>query len=199
MFYPPGLKRFYTLKDLVLSNFIGSSTVMFRNILFGKFPQWYYEGQMIGDWPLHVLNAHHGDIGCIRHFLTIKREHGGGVFSGLDSIEKIRNSIKSREFVNKQLDSQYDKIFKRYYASSYLMLAKEYIDMDDRKQARNYLVKAMITAPLYRCIFSVTFFQVMIKLYFPWSLSFLVSLANPIYRVRLKLQFKFKQVFPRSS
>ena len=132
-------------------------------------------------------------------FLTIKRVHSAGVFSRLDSIERIKNSVKSRQFVNTQLDSQYDKLFKRYYTSNYLLLAKEYIDMHDRHQARNYLAKAMTTAPLYRSVFSTTFILVILKLYFPWSLSFLVSLVKPVHRARLRLQFKFKKVFPRSS
>ncbi|MCZ6594025.1 MAG: hypothetical protein O6943_03820, partial [Bacteroidetes bacterium] len=79
----------------------------------------------------------------------------------------------------KHLNSEYDKIFHRYDASSYLLPANEYFDMPDRKQARNYLAKAMTTA-LYQSIFSVIFIVVMIKLYFPWSLSFLASVATHI-------------------
>jgi len=104
--------------------------------------------------------------------------------------------MKHANLPTKHLNSEYDKIFQRYDASSYLLPANEYIDMPDRKQARNYLAKAMTTAPLYQSIISVIFIVVMIKLYFPWSLSFLTSVAKPIYRARLKLQFKFKKVFP---
>ena len=88
--------------------------------------------------------------------------------------------MKHANLPTKHLNSEYDKIFQRYDASSYLLPANEYIDMPDRKQARNYLAKAMTTAPLYQSIISVIFIVVMIKLYFPWSLFFLASVATHI-------------------
>ena len=88
--------------------------------------------------------------------------------------------MKHANLPTKHLNSKYDKIFHRYDASSYLLPANEYFDMPDRKQALNYLSKDMTTAQLYQSIISVIFIVVMIKLYFPWSLSFLASVATHI-------------------
>jgi len=98
----------------------------------------------------------------------------------------------------KHLNSEYDKIFQRYDASSCFLRANEYIDIPDRKQARNYLAKAMTTAPLYQSIFSVIFIVVMIKPYFPWSLSFLASVATHIScKIRIEI-LNSKRYFPES-
>lgn len=203
IFYPPGLKRIYTLKDLLLNNFIGSSTVMFRNALFGEFPEWYHGSQtggqiVVGDWPLHVLNAQHGDIGCIHKFMAVKRLHNQGVYSKLDAVQQIKSSIESRKFVNKQLNFRYDSIFQRYYALSFLHIAKEYIDLGDRKHAREYLLRSMAGAHFYHAVFSQRFFQVALKLYFPWPLPFLTSLVKPLLQARLRSKLKNK-IFPKRS
>ncbi|NJN74738.1 MAG: glycosyltransferase [Limnothrix sp. RL_2_0] len=56
--------RFLTLKDLLYENFISTCSTVFRNRLFTHMPDWYFKVKP-GDWPLHILNAQHGEIGYI--------------------------------------------------------------------------------------------------------------------------------------
>ena len=55
-------KQISTLEDLVGGNFLQTCSVMFRNRLFDEIPDWYY-GLLLGDCPLHILNADHVKIG----------------------------------------------------------------------------------------------------------------------------------------
>lgn len=70
----------YTLDDLLQGNFIATCTVMFRNHLFAAFPDWYTTIPA-GDWPLHIFNAMHGDIGYLAEVMAVHRTHEGGVWS----------------------------------------------------------------------------------------------------------------------
>lgn len=68
-----------TLADVAPGNFMQTCSVMFRRGLF-EFPQWY-GGFVVGDWPLHVLNAEHGDIGYLDESMAVYRVHAGGLWS----------------------------------------------------------------------------------------------------------------------
>lgn len=78
--FPEACKEFSDLEDLLLGNFMQTCSVMFRNRLFGEFPQWFLSG-VIGDYPLHVLNAGHGSIGYLPEVMAAYRVHSAGVWS----------------------------------------------------------------------------------------------------------------------
>jgi glycosyltransferase involved in cell wall biosynthesis len=50
------------MKSILQSNFLPSPSVMFRNGLQRKLPQWYFEVPPLTDWPLYVVAAKEGDI-----------------------------------------------------------------------------------------------------------------------------------------
>jgi hypothetical protein len=66
--YPPLIRNIrnqkdtYTIEDLLRGNPICGCSYMFRNGLFGSFPDWFYSLK-IGYWPLHIMNAQHGKVG----------------------------------------------------------------------------------------------------------------------------------------
>ncbi|HTB31194.1 MAG TPA: glycosyltransferase [Bacteroidia bacterium] len=61
-------------------SFIQTSSVLFRNGLFKKFPDWYLESPY-GDWPLYLLLAEHGKIEKLPEILSTHREHSDGIFN----------------------------------------------------------------------------------------------------------------------
>lgn len=89
---PRRKKPRYVLKELLRENFIPNCSVVFRNGLVREFPDWYY-GVPMGDLPLHVLNARHGDIGYLEEAMAVYRIHGGGVWSTQDRIMHLKNRI----------------------------------------------------------------------------------------------------------
>jgi hypothetical protein len=59
---PADQPKITTLKDILLDNYIVTSSTMFRKGMFDHFPAWYDSFFPITDWALHILNAEHGKI-----------------------------------------------------------------------------------------------------------------------------------------
>ena len=66
--------RSISFNDLCYMNIIPTCSVVYRNGLFDKFPDWYYRLTM-GDWPLHLLNAQFGDYWYIPKVMAVHRLH----------------------------------------------------------------------------------------------------------------------------
>lgn len=96
----------YTLEDLLEQNIIPTCSVLFRNRLFASFPDWYLAAPA-GDWPLHVLNAHHGAIGYIDELMAVYRIHAGGVWSPQASSARRRQILLILELFYRNLDSSF--------------------------------------------------------------------------------------------
>jgi hypothetical protein len=65
---------------LLRENFISTNSVMFRNGLYAEYPDWYRRIK-IGDWPLHILHAAHGNIGYLPEAMSAYRIHAAGMWS----------------------------------------------------------------------------------------------------------------------
>jgi glycosyltransferase involved in cell wall biosynthesis len=104
-----------TLEEIAVGNFMQTSSVMFRNGLIAEFPSWYFEAR-IPDWPFHVLNAEHGDIGYIDEILAAYRVHGEGNWSGRFSYRRdpqdVADIIRVHDAINEHLDFSYDRRIK---------------------------------------------------------------------------------------
>jgi glycosyltransferase involved in cell wall biosynthesis len=113
---PPNQKPFSVLEDLWQSCFIASATPMFRKDVFSTFPEWYYT-MPVGDWPLYILYAQHGQIGYIDELLAVYRIHGEGLWSKQAQIQKLESLISIYESMNANLDF-------RYNVTAQLMISK---------------------------------------------------------------------------
>lgn len=102
--FPPGRKPIYTLEDFLKNSFIASVTTVFRRNLFEYFPEWYYRMPQ-GDWPLHVLNAQHGDIGYIDEVMGVYRVHSGGIWASCDTVTLLEKMIQGMEIINPHLET----------------------------------------------------------------------------------------------
>ncbi|MCA9871445.1 MAG: glycosyltransferase [Caldilineae bacterium] len=105
----------YSLRDLLDSNFIPTCTVMFRNHLFDEFPAWFNDVPA-GDWPLHMLNAQHGDIGYIDDVMAVHRTHSGGVWSPKPASERRQSMVSILETFRDNLDPRYRPILEQNIA-----------------------------------------------------------------------------------
>lgn len=110
--YPRKKNKIYTLKDLLKGNFMHTCSVMFRRGLFSDFPDWFYK-VAVGDWPLHILNAQHGDIGYIDEVMGAYRVHSGGIYTSREGIEQVRGMIEAYPFINGHLNFSYNRLIKR--------------------------------------------------------------------------------------
>ena len=89
---PPVISKIYSLDDILGRNFICTPTVMYRNFIKGNFPDWFRQLKM-GDWPLHILHAMHGDIGYLHEPTAVYRVHGTGVWGSLSAVKRLEISI----------------------------------------------------------------------------------------------------------
>lgn len=139
--YPPGRKATYRFDHLLVAdNFIGTCSVVFRKGLFGGFPPWYFRMPQ-GDWPLHLLNAQHGDIGYLDEVMAVHRTHSGSTWEGLSHLEELSRRLRSRELVEAYLDLSGDqkrKIRLAQYVLRY-RLAGAHAELGDRVGARSYI------------------------------------------------------------
>jgi glycosyltransferase involved in cell wall biosynthesis len=104
--FPARIKDRYHLIDLLEHNFVPTCSVMFRNHLFGDFPDWFWSVPA-GDLPLHVLNAQHGDIGYLNEVMAVHRIHAGGVWSHRPAIERLRDRLDVQQSLRDHLGPQY--------------------------------------------------------------------------------------------
>lgn len=104
-------KLIYKLKDLLSGNFIYTCSVMYRRGLFDEFPDWFYKTS-VADWPLHILNAEHGDIGYLSEVMGAYRIHSGGIHSSKGEMEQVRGIVEIYPYINEYLGYRYDTYIK---------------------------------------------------------------------------------------
>lgn len=127
-FFSRGIpKPLSTLADVAPGNFIQTCSVMFRRGLFGELPDWFID-LPVADWPLHVLNAQHGDIGYIDADMAVYRVHAGGVWTGSliryrtrDAVEKL---VRLHRSLDRHLGGRFAEEFARRTRSLYLDAAR---------------------------------------------------------------------------
>jgi len=160
-------KPISTLEDLVRGNFIQTPSVMFRAPLFEEFPDWYYT-LPLGDWPLHLLNAEHGNIGYIDEIMGVYRVHSGGMFSSKGLIQRLQGEIEMYRFINAYYHFRYNKSIKPAIASCYLKMAERYKRNGDRINALKNLFKCIKKFPSKRRISHRRLFFLILELTLPW-------------------------------
>ncbi|MFZ7120207.1 MAG: glycosyltransferase [Eubacteriaceae bacterium] len=119
-------KKISNLLDLIKrGNFIPTCSVLFRNNIINEFPDWFNK-TVVGDFPLHVLNAEYGDIGYINKIMGVKRSHIGGVWYSRNDIEKLMGFIEIYQFLNKHFKNKYNHIINEKISDYYYRLAVLY-------------------------------------------------------------------------
>jgi glycosyltransferase involved in cell wall biosynthesis len=125
-----------SLKDLWLGNFIATSSTMFRRGLISEFPAWYDNYFPITDWPLHILNAEHGDIGYINEVMSVYRYHKAGYYSQLSPREKQAQTLKLLHQMNKDFKYKYNRLAKTAISKYFIEWAEEYLRRGEIRTAK---------------------------------------------------------------
>jgi len=156
-------KPITTLKDLLNGNFIQTPSVMFRARLFEEFPDWFYKTG-IGDWPLHVLNAQHGNIGYIDEVMAAYRVHSGGTWSSRSRVEVLDTLIPTAELIKESLSFENRKIINNTIYQWY-MEAMEILRHDkELRRASSYAKKCLMRFGLNK---KIPVFKLVLIGYFP--------------------------------
>jgi glycosyltransferase involved in cell wall biosynthesis len=121
--YPPKRQEFYGLEDLLWGNFIGSGSVLWRELDVEGLPDWFLSVP-VGDWPLHVLCAQKGRIGYIDKVMSVHREHDLGVWSKLSNLARVQQRLDVREFFRSHFGQHYREVFDAADLKDHFHLAK---------------------------------------------------------------------------
>jgi glycosyltransferase involved in cell wall biosynthesis len=141
-------KETSNLEDLVATNFIPTCSVMFRNGLVKQFPTWFFD-LMMGDWPLHVLNAQHGKIFYIPGVMSAYRIHDGGVWAQ-DGVRNISEELRAYHCFDAHLGFKYSRQIERrikYKARELVSLAYHHYSLGRYKTSRSILKLAFKAYP----------------------------------------------------
>lgn len=141
-FCAPDQKEISTLTDLLEKNFIQTCSVVFRRGLVPEFPRWYYELPM-GDWPLHVLNAEHGQIGYLDAVMGVHRVHSAGAWSSLNRLQVLQQRIDFYDRMESHLGREYHSIIRRALSRCYAELAEVSSETGDSARGRRYAVSSL--------------------------------------------------------
>jgi len=76
-----------TIYDLVKGNYIHTCSAVYRNHLFGDFPEYFHKAA-VGDYFLHLLNSRHGTIYCINEIMANYRIHDTSYWSSKKQEER---------------------------------------------------------------------------------------------------------------
>jgi glycosyltransferase involved in cell wall biosynthesis len=139
-------EKTYTLNDLAQGNFIHTPSVVFRNNLFDKLPQWFTSAS-VGDFVVHVLNARCGKIKYLPDIMAVYRVHGGGAWTTSTNISKkkayifVLSNLLNEDFTDEikekfrtLLRGQITSVLSEYLKTDfneYLINAKIYFDEDE--------------------------------------------------------------------
>ncbi len=91
-----------TLERLSRFNYIRTSSVVFRNGLIAGLPDWVLP-LPLGDWPLFLLIAQHGDLRRLPETMGIYRVHAGGVWGRRGRLYQLQQTIRVAEACRKNL------------------------------------------------------------------------------------------------
>ncbi|MEI7595165.1 MAG: glycosyltransferase [Bacteroidota bacterium] len=141
------LRSIFTIKDILIDNFISTVSCVFRNNLFAEFPVWFPQLNM-GDWFVHILNAQHGKIKYFKRNMATYRVHNGGVFSGQPKINTLTKTIQSLElfYENESIDNK--EIVKKAISKKYFSLGIEMLNVKMKKEALKNVLYSLKLSPL---------------------------------------------------
>jgi glycosyltransferase involved in cell wall biosynthesis len=101
-----------TIDDLAGGNFMQTCSVVFRAGLYGTLPDWYLRMPTF-DWPLHLLNAEHGDIRYFDEVMGVYRVRAGSFWSTnmalYRRVEDVDAMVRGYEIVNRYTGYRFDE------------------------------------------------------------------------------------------
>jgi glycosyltransferase involved in cell wall biosynthesis len=171
--YPEVEGKSFTIEDILSSNFIPTCSVMFRNHLFGEFPDWYRSFRFLEDWTLYVLIAQHGKIGFLKEPMGVYRFHPRSTWSTQDEVDKYEEEIRFYHCMQQHIGSRHESLIRGMLDKRYYRLASLYEERSDHPSAKIYFLKSMFMNPYLSGIKFHEKMKMCIRLYFPVLYKFM--------------------------
>ncbi|MBE8998645.1 glycosyltransferase [Nostoc sp. LEGE 12447] len=181
-FLPPdNWKNTFTLEDILSSNIMSFASIVFRQGFIQEFPDWMYDINFV-DWILQILLAQHGNIGYINETMNVYRIHPNGNWSWRTQIEMRLEILKAYHYIENYLDSKYQNKIRIVMSENYKLLCIDYMQNNDRENARKFLNKFLLQDFLNNLMLS----DLSLKT------SFLMNIYLPaLYKILKKVKYTF--------
>jgi len=105
-----------TILDLAKGNYMHTCSVIYRNNLFGEFPE-YFKTAQVGDYLLHLLNARYGKTKLIDQVMGVYRIHDNSVWSNRSIYQQMYGGIEFRKNIIPFFDKNVQLILKQQQPS----------------------------------------------------------------------------------
>lgn len=136
--------------DLAKGNYIHTPSVMFRNGVFGEFPEWFSDCP-VGDYPLHLLNALHGNILFLDERMAVYRMHDGSMWSSLSGVSRLEKWKRTQQILIGKFSPDVDVILKHGLAETFMSLHRLYAMSGDSPRAFEAVTMALELNPAAVC------------------------------------------------
>ena len=128
-------KEISTIEDLIQGNIMHTPTCVFRNHLFTKYPKAFMQLKL-GDWLLHLLNAHKGNIHFMKDTMAVYRVQSNSSWSSLSHIKQVEYFLQAIKTAKTYFSPLYDSNFNMSIKNHSRYLLKLY----KRKKMYNKLI-----------------------------------------------------------
>ena len=163
----------FTVKKLLVRNFIQTNSVMYRKKTYETMPL----NILPLDWYLHLFHAKNSKIGFINRVMSVYRRHPGGVWWGSDkSSDELykKHGIAHASLYNELLNLYTDAASARVISKNIVDLMDVLLNVDERQGSR--------------LVYSVT------QKFPQFSLYYIVALKNRLEESNIELQ-KLNEVY----
>ena len=120
--FPPRPTGSYTLRDLLVINFIMTCSVVYRRAAAPTLPA-SFSSLKLGDWPLMAIAALSGKIHLMDEVMAAYRIHSGGTWSASTQAQRLRETIRMLTTLEGELGRPYSSAVHRTIALFFLDLA----------------------------------------------------------------------------
>ncbi len=103
---------FYSVENLLLGDRLGTCSVMFRRVPHDIRPECYAH-LVIGDLPMFVELARHGNVALLNETMGMYRIHAGGIWSGAGAIARERAIQQMYQAFYDHLEPRYRPLLRK--------------------------------------------------------------------------------------
>ena len=134
---PGGERLWYSLRDLLISNFIQTNSVMYRWRFQNGLPGWFDPTLIPGDWYWHLLHAESGKIAYLRKPMSAYRRHAASLYARAEKDhvahrhEHGLNELHTYSVCNAHFHNRYYKDFSRLARGVFADFVQDYLKTKD--------------------------------------------------------------------
>ena len=120
-----------TFEDLIRNNnYIHTGSSIFRNNLFGEFPEWFVDCE-VADYVLHLLNAQYGKIYFMEDTMAVYRINSQSTWGSKDDSYRYSKWLKLLLFLSTKFDTKTNELLFENIYTSMIHCKKLQIDINE--------------------------------------------------------------------